>query len=57
MVRRLVISLVLAVIVFALQLLLERTTAGIALLTGLIAFVVAFVVLWVSDRWFTRAGR
>ena len=57
MVRRLVISLILAVIVFALQLLLGQTAAGIALISGLIAFVVAFLVLLVSDRWFTRTGR
>jgi hypothetical protein len=57
MVRRLVVSAVLAVILIVLQLLFAHATIGIALLSGLIAFVVAYLVLWVSDRWFTRTGR
>jgi 4-amino-4-deoxy-L-arabinose transferase-like glycosyltransferase len=29
---------------------------GIALLTAVLGFAVAFVVLWVSDRFFERRG-
>jgi uncharacterized membrane protein YagU involved in acid resistance len=57
MVRRLVVSFVLAVILIVLQLLLGHVTIGTALLTGLIAFVIAFFVLLISDRYFTRSGR
>jgi uncharacterized membrane protein YvlD (DUF360 family) len=52
--RRLVVSLVLGVLLVVLQLLLLRTGWPIALLTGLIAFVVAFLVLMVSDRYSRR---
>jgi high-affinity Fe2+/Pb2+ permease len=56
MIRRLVVSLVLAVVLVVLQLVVG-TGPQIALLTGLIAFVIAFLVLLVSDRWFTRTGK
>ena len=55
--RRLVISLILAAIVFVLQLWLGRTTAGLALVSAVIALVIAFFVLWVSDWSFRRSGR
>lgn len=53
MVRRLVVSFLLAVLLVVLQLLAGNPWA-IALLTGAIGFVVAFLVLVVSDRWFRR---
>jgi membrane protein YdbS with pleckstrin-like domain len=57
MVRRLVISLVLAALVFVLQLWLGHTTSGIALVSAVIALVIAFFVLWISDASFRRRGQ
>jgi hypothetical protein len=51
--RRIVVSVVLAVVLVVLQLVVG-TTWGVALLTGLIGLVVAFLVLLVSDRFFDR---
>jgi hypothetical protein len=54
MTRRIVISVVLALVLVVIQL-LTGTPVGLALITGAIALVVAFLVLLVSDRWFNRA--
>jgi hypothetical protein len=51
MTRRLVTSLVLGVVLVVLQL-LAGNGLGVALVTGLIGLVVAYLVLLVSDRWF-----
>lgn len=48
--RRLVVALVLGVLLLVLQLLISRTGFPVALLTGVIAFVVAYLVLLVADR-------
>lgn len=55
MTRRIVISVLLAGLLVVLQL-VAGTGVGAALLTGLIAVVVAYLVLLVSDRWFRRNG-
>lgn len=54
--RRIVVSLVLAVLLLVIQL-IAGTGWPAALLTGLLAFVVAFLVLLVSDRYFDRRPR
>ena len=54
--RRIAISGALAVLLLALQL-LAGNGFGAALASAVIGFVVAFVVLLLSDRWFTRRGR
>jgi ABC-type sulfate transport system permease component len=51
--RRIVISAVLAVLLLGMQL-LARNGLPAAVATAVIGFVVAFVVLLVSDRWFAR---
>ena len=51
--RRIVISIVLAVLLLALQLLAGNGVPA-ALATAVVGFLVAFVVLLVSDRWFAR---
>jgi uncharacterized membrane protein YjjP (DUF1212 family) len=48
--RRLIVSFLLAVAVALVQLLFGRTGWPVALLTGLVGFVVAFLVLLVADR-------
>ena len=53
MTRRIVISLVLGVVLVVVQR-LYGTDWPIALLSGVIGAVVAFLVLLVSDRWFNR---
>lgn len=55
MTRRIVISVLLAGLLIVLQL-IAGTGLGIALLTGLIAVVVAYIVLLVSDRYFRHHG-
>ncbi len=52
--RRLVISLILAAIVFVLQLWLGRTTAGLALVSAVIALVIGYAML---HRWFLMHSR
>jgi ABC-type sugar transport system substrate-binding protein len=51
--RRIVISAVLAVLLLALQLLAGHGVPA-AVATAVIGFIVAFVVLLLSDRWFAR---
>ena len=54
--RRIAISGVLALLLLVLQL-LAGNGVGAALASAAVGFVVAFVVLLLSDRWFTRRGR
>ena len=51
--RRIVISVVLAVLLLALQL-VGGDGVPAAVVTAVIGFAVAFVVLLLSDRWFAR---
>jgi hypothetical protein len=53
MARRIVISVVLAVVLVVIQLLVGTPPVP-ALITGAITLVVAYLVLLVSDRWFDR---
>jgi ABC-type sulfate transport system permease component len=54
--RRILIAAALGVLLLVLQLLAGHGI-GAALASAVIGFVVAFVVLLLSDRWFARRGR
>lgn len=54
--RRIVIALVLGLLLLGLQL-LAGNGVGAALASAAIGFVVAFLVLLLSDRWFAGRGR